>query len=170
MWFEPVTTPDVNGHIPTVYPVGFTEPPGFSQSGLTNKQNYVLNDHTYCCQLVKEPGVCDLGEPSLQYADECLEWHRKRIGQRQEDAVRLGVPFHITEFGACLTEEACTQEISQVTSLADEYLVGWAYWQFKYFEDLTTSAGTGNEGFYNSDSSLQTWKVKALARSYLQYT
>jgi len=49
-------------------------------------------------------------------------------------------------------------------------LVGWAYWQFKYYEDLTTSAGTGSEGFYNQDGSLQDWKAKALAGSYLQYT
>jgi len=35
-----------------------------------------------------------------------------------------------------------------VTDHADDNLAGWAYWQFKYFEDLTTSAGTGSEGFY----------------------
>ena len=35
---------------------------------------------------------------------------------------------------------------------------------------MTTSAGTGSEGFYNADGSLQDIKVKALARSYLQYT
>jgi len=57
-----------------------------------------------------------------------------------------------------------------VCDVADENLVGWAYWQFKYYEDLTTSAGTGSEGFYNQDGSLQDWKAKALARSYLQYT
>jgi hypothetical protein len=45
--------------------------------------------------------------------------------------------------------------------------MGWAYWQFKTFEDFTTSAREGSEGFYNPDDSLQEWKVKALARSYL---
>jgi len=35
---------------------------------------------------------------------------------------------------------------------------------------LTTSAGTGSEGFYNADGTLQEWKVKALARSYLRFT
>jgi len=59
-----------------------------------------------------------------------------------------------------------------VCDVADEYLVGWAYWQFKYYADLTTSAseGNGSEGFYNNDGTLQDWKVKALARSYLQFT
>ena len=35
---------------------------------------------------------------------------------------------------------------------------------------MTTSAGTGSEGFYNKDGTLQDWKVKALARSYLMAT
>ena len=60
----------------------------------------------------------------------------------------------ITEFGACLTEEACSQEINLVGDVSDDYLVGWAYWQFKYYQDLTTTAGTGSEGFYNFDGSL----------------
>lgn len=76
----------------------------------------------------------------------------------------------ISEFGACMTEANCVQEIEQVAQVSDEYLVGWGYWQFKFFEDLTTSAGTGSEGFYNSDGTLQEWKVKALARTYLPFT
>lgn len=35
---------------------------------------------------------------------------------------------------------------------------------------MTTTAGTGAEGFYNQDGTLQDWKVKALARSYLMAT
>ena len=168
MWFEPVTDPDVDGWLNggTIFPVGFVTPPG----GEYNSANHVLNDHTYCCQLGGWPQPCETGEPSPDLADECLAWHRKRVGTRSTDAERLGVPYHITEFGACLTKEPCTQEITQVCDVADEFLVGWAYWQFKYYEDLTTSAGTGSEGFYNQDGSLQHWKVKALARSYLMFT
>jgi hypothetical protein len=66
-------------------------------------------------------------------AAKCHFWHEKRIGQRSIDAKRLGIPYVITEFGACLTEEPCTQEIRQVTDIADEKLVGWAYWEFKTF-------------------------------------
>ena len=168
MWFEPVTDPDVDGWLNggTIFPVGFAEPPG----GEYNSVNHVLNDHTYCCQLGGWPSPCETGEPSTDLAEECLVWHKKRIGVRSTDAERLGIPYHITEFGACLTEAPCTQEIKQVCDVADEHLVGWAYWQFKYYEDLTTSAGTGSEGFYNQDGSLQEWKAKALARSYLMYT
>ena len=170
MWFEPVTNPNVNGFEGKIYNVGFTEPPGYAQSGLTKVENYVLNDHTYCCQLVKDPEVCAAGEPNVIYKDDCKAWHEQKIQKRVDDAKTLGVPLHITEFGACLTEESCTQEITQVADTCDSHMIGWAYWQFKYYEDLTTTAGTGSEGFYNPDGTLQTWKVKALSRSYVRFT
>lgn len=114
--------------------------------------------------------MCADGQPQTSKAAECLAWHEKRIGQRSLDAQRLGVPLMITEFGACLTEGPCSQEINQVGDVCDANLVGWAYWEFKTYEDLTTSAGTGSEGFYNKDGSLQNYKVKALARTYSMAT
>ena len=113
---------------------------------------------------------CATGEPMVEDAEECLAWHHKRVDTRAKDAERLGVPLVITEFGACLTEGPCTQEINQVADVADDNLVGCAYWQFKTYADLTTSAGTGSEGFWNQDGTLQAYKVKALARSYMPYT
>ena len=168
MWFEPMSFPDEMG-IPVgqgdlggvVFPVGFQKPPG----GEIGSPNHVLNDHTYCCQLT--PSMCATGEPRTDKAEQCYEWHENRMGQRVEDAKRLGIPFHLTEFGACLTEGPCVQEITQVAEIADHHLIGWAYWQYKYYGDLTTSAGTGSEGFWEADGTLQAWKVKALARSYL---
>jgi hypothetical protein len=50
--------------------------------------------------------------------------------------------------------EACAVEVSQVGDVSDEHLNGWAYWEFKPFMDLTTSAGNKSEGFYNKDGSL----------------
>ena len=76
----------------------------------------------------------------------------------------------MSEFGACLDTDTCATEIKQVADVSDEHLVGWAYWQFKNFEDLTTSAGTGSEGFYNMDGTVQTKKIKALSRTYAQAT
>lgn len=66
--------------------------------------------------------------------------------------------------------DTCAQEIKSVTDTCDDYLVGWAYWQFKNYADLTTSAGTSSEGFYDSDGTLQDIKVKALARTYFPVT
>lgn len=165
MWFEPGQFPDnlpIMGGITT--PVGFQTPPG----GEIGSNTHVLNDHTYCCQI--SGSACPNGEPTAEEKSTCLDWHQRRLAQRNEDAQRLGVPLFISEFGACLTEENCTTEIEQVANETDKYLVGWAYWEFKNYADLTTSAGTGEEGFYNADGSLQDWKVKALSRSYLRYT
>jgi len=161
MWFEPATFPDVISNFGGIITAaGFKVPPG----GQIGSENHVMNDHTYCCQLNSK--VCASGEPDPAYKEECREWHKKRIGQRNIDAQNLNIPLHISEFGACLTEGPCTQEIRQVTEVSDENLAGWAYWEFKKYEDLTTSASTGFEGFYNADGSLHTWKVKALARTY----
>lgn len=164
MWFEPFMFPDVLGVGPfPVIPVGFEAPPG----GEIGSSKHVLNDHSYCCSI---PGVCADGEPSTEDAGKCLAFHQKRLSIRNHDAERLGLPLVITEFGACLTEANCTQEIRQVTETADTFLNGWAYWEFKTYKDLTTSAGTGAEGFYNKDGTLQSWKVKALARTYFMAT
>ena len=166
MWFEPPPDPDslpIGGGLTA--PVGWTKPPG----GEVGSANHVLNDHSYCCAVAADS--CIDGEPMVPgSADECLAWHENKLGTRSADAKRLGIPLFITEFGACFTDGPCQQEINQLADVADEHLIGWAYWQFKYYEDLTTSAGTHSEGVYNSDGTLQTFKVKALARSYMQRT
>ena len=110
------------------------------------------------------------GEPPLEKAAACLDWHEKRVGTRSEDAERYGLPLIISEFGACMGSEACVQEIKAVTDTCDKHLVGWAYWEFKNYADLTTSAGTGSEGFYDADGTLQEAKVKIMARTYFPAT
>lgn len=165
MWFEPVPQPDslpvLHG---TNFPVGFETPPG----GNVGSPYHVLNDHSYCCAM--DPRACHGGEPLPEHADSCLEWHHSKLGERSKDAKRLGIPLFITEFGACFSDGPCQQEIQQLADVADEHLIGWAYWQFKTYADLTTSAGTNSEGVYNVDGSLQEFKIKALARSFMQKT
>lgn len=103
MWFEPTEFPDEIGILDgIVVPVGFEVPPG----GEIGSKYHVLNDHTYCCQL--SATACLTGEPSLDMAAKCRYFHDKRITQRSVDAKRLGVPYFISEFGACLTEGPCT--------------------------------------------------------------
>ena len=60
----------------------------------------------------------------------------------------------ISEFGACYGTEACVQEITLATEECDKALAGWAYWQLKFYKDLTTTAGTGSEGFYEQNGTL----------------
>ena len=47
------------------------------------------------------------------------------------------------------------------------YFRSWTYWQFKYFDDITTAARPGTtESFYDEYGKLQQNKVKALSRPY----
>ena len=98
--------------------------------------------------------MCATGEPPASAAAECLAFHQKRLKTRNEDAQKYGVPLFFTEFGSCLNSTACVDEITSVTNTCDQYLVGWAYWQFKFYHDITSTSGTGSEGFYNFDGTL----------------
>jgi endoglycosylceramidase len=165
MWFEPSQFPDEIGILGgLVRSLGFITPPG----GEIGSDKHVLNDHSYCCQM--DGKICATGQPPVEKSAKCLDWHQRRIGQRVEDASNLGVPLIISEFGACLDGKGCVEEIQNVAKVCDDNTIGWAYWQFKNFEDLTTSAGTGSEGFYSQDGEIIESKVKALTRTYLQYT
>jgi hypothetical protein len=100
------------------------------------------------------PDICANGEPDITKADVCKQWHIKRVNSRSNDADRYGIPLFFSEFGACLNTSACVQEITSFVEACDEHLAGWAYWQLKNYADLTTSAGTNSEGFYNNDGTL----------------
>lgn len=165
MFFEPTQFPDTIGLLGgLVINTGFSAPPGAQD----NSTVHVLNDHSYCCQL--SPEICATGEPDPSKTDICKQWHIKRVSSRSNDADGYGIPLFFSEFGACLNSTACVQEITSFVEACDEHLAGWAYWQLKNFADLTTSAGTGSEGFYNFDGTLQDGKVKALTRPYLPAT
>ena len=105
MWFEPPPFPDT---LPlaggSVVPVGFEKPPG----GEFGSINHALNDHTYCCAVVQEEGVCKDQEPTPEGAEACMNFHRAKLGTRTADAKRLGIPLFISEFGACFNEGPCT--------------------------------------------------------------
>ena len=63
------------------------------------------------------------------------------------------------------------ESIDFVTNQADRLIESWAYWQFKNYNDITTVSGTtGGESFYLGNGQLDTDKVKALARTYAQFT
>ena len=152
MFFEPTQFPDM------FFASGFTEVPG----GSNFTSLHVMNDHTY--------GPCALGNLNASIYPLCREYHEIKISQRDKDAQKLNIPLIISEFGACLGGPTCAAEVQSVTEVCDEYLASWAYWQFKKFGDLTTTAGTGSEGFYNDDGSMQDDKVKTLTRTYMQST
>jgi hypothetical protein len=97
MFFEPTQFPDTIGILGgVIVNLGFTAPPGAQN----NSTKHVLNDHSYCCQLSAD--MCASGEPPLEKADDCREWHETRVSTRADDAKRYGVPLFFSEFGACL--------------------------------------------------------------------
>jgi hypothetical protein len=73
---------------------------------------------------------------------------------RANDAKKAGVPLIFSEFGACMGSDTCIVEINGLLDATDANLASWAYWQYKKLGDLTTTAGTGSEGFYNDDGTL----------------
>lgn len=103
MYFEPGLIGDLVpnlGSLSIVNHLGFASPPG----GQNGSDTHVLNDHTYCCEM---GDTCPENQPIVEKKEICREFHNKRIGIRSEDALRLGVPLVITEFGACLDGPGC---------------------------------------------------------------
>lgn len=100
----------------------------------------------------------------------CNEYHQVKVGIRANDAKKVNVPLIISEFGACMGGDTCIVEITGLLDASDAHLTSWAYWQYKKLGDLTTTAGTGSEGFYNEDGTLQDAKIASLVRPYLPYS
>ena len=74
----------------------------------------------------------------------------------------------LSEFGALSNSDKSASEIIRLTGDAENNFNSWVYWQFKYYNDITTAARPGTtESFYNIDGSLQTNKVKALSHPYV---
>jgi len=158
MFYEGTPIPDIlpiAGGIPA--PVGFNSTPGLDPS------RDVLSYHIYCCQ--SGAGACDKDGNPVDSAV-CDKFNPKNVEVREEDRKRLGGGAFLSEFGACTTGDACLAEIERTTNAADSALHGWAYWQFKYFNDITTSSGPA-ESFYNpATGDIFEDKVAALARPY----
>lgn len=57
--------------------------------------------------------------------------------------------------------------LEQTCELADKHHQSWIYWQFKYYEDITTCTPSG-ESLYNNDGSVCEDKVRILSRTYPQ--
>jgi|JI9StandDraft_2_1071091.scaffolds.fasta_scaffold78518_1 hypothetical protein len=85
----------------------------------------------------------------------------------------------ITEFGNCYNTDACVMELNLVTKSADDYLVGWAYYQYKTFGNRLpeiVEEGKSEDpidwtiGLYTSNGDFEKKKIKALSRAYLPYT
>jgi len=159
--YEPAPFPGtMPSNIPVlggVHPVGFTEGPA-------DPTHQALSYHIYSCGFADTECTRE-GDTKSLHCPTCDAFASDWVKQRQEDSQNLGGGVFMTEFGACADSQSCLVEIERVTSRADTAFHSWAYWQFKYYNDVTTVSGP-IEGFYTADGALQQKKVAALSRTY----
>jgi len=135
------------GLIPTIEAVDphhliYREPTVFTAQGAPNYvgampfPNLVLNFHDYCGYRSGKTG-----NPSNLPA--CVAQEESTFIRRTAEAPLvatsyepLGLPIFMSEFGA--TQSSAL--LRSLTSLADQYLVGWSYWSWKYYNDPTGSS------------------------------
>ncbi|KYQ99939.1 hypothetical protein DLAC_03906 [Tieghemostelium lacteum] len=131
--------------------------PRGTPGGVEYNDRQILSYHIYCgtdrSGSPRREFICD-GEEDIFYQGAL------------KDLSRLGGGGIMTEFGAVSNETNSIEMLEFMTSEADKYLQSWVYWQFKYYQDLTTAGST--ESLYLSDGQLDTVKLKALSRTYAQ--
>ena len=133
----------------------------------TTIRKQMFNVHSYCC--AADQNVCKDGEPKAADYGRCSEFHDRKLKKNQKQANAMGIPIIVTEFGACSSSKACYLEMLGFQKAADKYLISWAYWMYKTYNDHTTTAAEGQEGIFNDDGTIQNMKEKALSRTYILY-
>ena len=134
--------------------IGFKEGPG----GSAFKDRNAYSFHIYC------PYVNNSGVPKNELL--CHEYDTTMIEVRTRDADKLGLAGLMTEFGALDSTKGGLTEANFIMYKADLHLLGHIYWNFKTYDDITTSNLDGTESLYYKNGTLQTAKVKVLSRPY----
>jgi len=147
-----------------VHPVGFEAGPAGRSGAAEWSSKQALSYHIYSCGF-SGVGCTRAGDLPSVDCPLCDVMVNNTVTARVADVQRLGGGVFITEFGACTDSDVCVAEITRVTERADASYTSWAYWQFKYFADVTTISGP-EESFYTTNGTLQMNKLKALSRTY----
>ncbi len=107
----------------------------------------VFNFHVYCG--ARSPVT---GDPTTLVA--CVNQELQSMSRLEQERALLsspeqpgGPPAFMSEFGASQDPAL----IQQLTSAADQYALGWAYWAWKYYDDPT---GSSNEGLVEPSGHL----------------
>lgn len=109
-----------------------------------------------------------LGEP--KNSQFCNVFDQLEVGSKEANVQNSKIGGFLTEFGALSNSLKSSKEVEIITSLLEQRFHSWCYWQFKYYNDITTMARPGTtESFYDEYGNLQTNKVKVLARPYSPY-
>ena len=162
MLFQPIPFPDTlplfGGHALDTFKTAPVD---------INIRKQIFNVHSYCC--AADQNVCKDGEPKVADYSRCSDFHDRKLKKNKKQAGDMNVPLIVTEFGACSSSKACYLEMLGFEKAADKYLISWAYWMYKSYNDHTTTAAEGQEGIFNDDGTIQNMKEKALTRSYILY-
>jgi len=137
------------------WPNGFTAGPG----GADYNDRQAFAYHIYC----------PLQDPTAAKEVVCEGINAEFLAMRRTDAERMGTAMIMTEFGAAEDTTADIFALEKNVELADKFRQSWMYWQFKYFEDLTTCTPLG-ESMYDESGEICTNKLTVLSRTYPQAT
>lgn len=119
----------------------------------------MLSYHLYC------PLVTSQGQPVIPIF--CNVTDVLTLYKKFENYKSLGIGGFLTEFGALSDSEKSANEILIITGYAEKNFQSWIYWQFKYFQDITTAAKPATtESFYYENGTLQMNKIRALTHPY----
>ena len=123
-----------------VFAVGFTEGPG----GPEFNDRQVLSYHVYC----------GLDPQNWLYETACKVIDSIFFTSREKALKRLQLTGFLTEFGALYNTTYNLEEIENVAITAEQKFTSWAYWQYKYYADITTSANpSSSESFFDNDGN-----------------
>lgn len=143
IFFEGMTT--------DYFPSGFTAAPG--PSDYNNRQ--ALSYHIYC-----------LPNPNKLEVPLCAGANAEFFAMRKSDGERLGLPTIMTEFGAVQEQlKGALMDLESLAQQSDKHKQSWMYWQYKYYNDITTCTPSG-ESLFNNDGTPAVKKLETLTRPY----
>ena len=118
--------------------------------------------HNYCPDVFFESQGVPAGD-----VENCVEFSRNRNRHALEQGRRMNAVPMMSEWGA--TDNLRAIEID--AEVADEHLMGWTHWSYKFWNDPTTA--DGDQGLFRDDadpSTVKRGKLRRLVRTYAQAT
>lgn len=126
------------------------------------ERNLGFSWHSYCPQVFFE----SQGLPGAD-TSQCRDFAAGRNAHALDQGRRMRAATLMTEFGATDNVDAVRID----ADAADDHLMGWTYWAYKWWRDPTTA--DGDQGLFRDDTDLASAKqekLRALVRTYPQAT
>lgn len=131
-------------------------------TAVKGERNLGLSWHNYCQDVFLESMGLPLGN-----VENCWKFARNRNQHALDQARRMRAVPMMSEWGA--TDNVRAIEID--AAVADEHLMGWTHWAYKYWNDPTTA--DTDQGLFTDDAdltSVKQEKLRRLVRTYAQAT